>query len=146
MALLSGNSETRSACCGTIDNRFPPFARHAGFTAVLTSIAARLAQAATQAVVRRWRSHRGRTIVRQMLSYDDHILADLDLMRGDLLCAMQTRSGIDPTSRLRLMSIERRTLRRADFTRRADYIASLIPAPFNGRAADKPASKRTEAY
>lgn len=93
-------------------------------------------------IARRWRCHQGRSVVRAMLTLDNSALMDLNLTRGDLLYVLQTRSPIDPTARLRLLSIERRNINKNDHQRRATYIRDLVPSPFHGSVHDQNASRK----
>ena len=63
-----------------------------------------------KAVVRAWRNRRP---VMQMLELDDRMLRDIGLTRGDVTSALASPMATDPSSRLRVMAVERRAGNRA---------------------------------
>lgn len=84
-----------------------------------------------QALMRRARHHQGHRIARQMLDLDESMLQDLGLSRADVRLVLKTRSPLDPTTRLRILSVERRAVQHADQKRRNAYLRALLPCPFN---------------
>jgi uncharacterized protein YjiS (DUF1127 family) len=63
--------------------------------------------------VRGWTAHRHRRVVREMLAFDDHMLADIGLRRGDVTAALAMPTLSDPSTRLRILAVERRAGSRA---------------------------------
>jgi len=121
-----------------------PFTRRAGFTSTIFMVLAHGIKALKQDVARRWKHRQARITVQAMLALDDGVLDDMNLTRGDLLYVLQTRSNLDPTTRLRLLSVERRSLTRRDYRRRAAYIDKLVPA-IPSAANDKKTPNKTDA-
>ncbi|MDR3495430.1 MAG: hypothetical protein P4L82_12595 [Ancalomicrobiaceae bacterium] len=52
--------------------------------------------------------YRGRTVVLKMWAFDDRMLSDIGVTRGDLGAALASDLSTDPTTRLRIMAVERR--------------------------------------
>lgn len=63
--------------------------------------------------VRGWTAHRHRLAVRELLAFDDHMLADIGLRRGDVTSALSMPVLADPSTRLRILAVERRAGTRA---------------------------------
>jgi uncharacterized protein YjiS (DUF1127 family) len=68
------------------------------------------AGAVIKSLVRSWRNRR---VVGDLLEFDDRMLADIGLMRGDVTAALSSPSGTDPSTRLRIFAVERRAGLRA---------------------------------
>lgn len=83
-----------------------------------------------------WTAWRHRRAVRDLLTFDDHMLADIGLTRGDVAAALATRDwSVDPSTRLRILAVERRAGARAQ---RREIVAALSPGvalPERARAA-----------
>lgn len=76
--------------------------------------ALRAAANATVAFVRAtWKARRHRREVIGLLHFDDRALADIGLTRGDLHAVLATSLFEDPSTRLRVLAVERRAARRA---------------------------------
>ena len=67
-----------------------------------------------------------------MLELDEAILGDMSLTKGDLIYVLKSRSQLLPTTRLKLISVQRRAVNRNDSLRRVEYLQSIVPSPFNG--------------
>lgn len=147
MALFSidfGATQTSKAvenCRNFVRNQTVPLAKHAGFTRPFTMVLLKLGQKSVGILKQAWRHHESRATVRSMMALDDAILRDMNISRADLHYVLQSSSDIDPTTRLRLLSLERRTCAHADYRRRADYLSALVPAPYNGGVQNKPTQK-----
>jgi uncharacterized protein YjiS (DUF1127 family) len=90
--------------------------------------AARAAAKATVAVVRTtWKNHRHRRAVRELLHFGDHALADIGLTRGDVVAALTGPLAEDPSTRLRILAVERRAARRAQARERLDTSTGRMP-------------------
>lgn len=59
---------------------------------------------------KRWQSHRTMT---KLVTLDNHMLKDLGLTRGDVRLAASLPYSEDPTTRLKILAIERRASERA---------------------------------
>lgn len=81
-------------------------------SALLATLAGAFANGAA-AFVRVWTAYRHRRVVRELLAFDDHMLADIGLRRGDVTAALALPLGSDPSTRLRILSVERRAGTRA---------------------------------
>lgn len=81
-------------------------------TAPLAAVHGVVAKAAA-AVVRAWTIYRNRRAVGQLLAFDDHMLRDIGLTRGDVAASLAMPHGEDPSTRLRILAVERRAARRA---------------------------------
>eukprot|EP01037_Dinobryon_pediforme_P039532 gene39532-48193_t len=68
-----------------------------------------------------WRSWRNRGPVLRMLEMDDCMLRDIGLTRGDIHSALASPMAIDPSTRLRVMAVERRAGMRAQAKERMAY-------------------------
>ena len=75
------------------------------------------------AIVLRWRAYRNRRAVIGLLDFDDRMLADIGLMRGDVTSALASPRDVDPSTRLRLFAVERRASIRAQARDRARHLA-----------------------
>lgn len=60
-----------------------------------------------------WKARRHRRDVGRLLHLDDVALADIGLARGDVCAALAGSPFDDPSSRLRILAVERRAARRA---------------------------------
>lgn len=60
-----------------------------------------------------WKARRHRRDVGRLLHLDDVALADIGLVRGDVFAALAGSPFDDPSSRLRIIAVERRAARRA---------------------------------
>ena len=78
-----------------------------------------------------------------MLELDNAILDDMSLTRGDLHYVLKNRSQLLPTARLKLISVQRRAVNRNDHMRRAEYLQSIVPTPFNGEV-ERPTMPKTQ--
>lgn len=89
-------------------------------TADRTSIASLFASTAfgvvrsvAAGVTATWRAWRNRKQVVELLEFDDRMLADIGLMRGDVTSALASPLDVDPSTRLRVFAVERRAGMRA---------------------------------
>lgn len=73
-----------------------------------------------------WTAYRNRRDVATLLAFDDHMLADIGLTRGDVTCALASPCGVDPSTRLRIMAVERRAGMRAQARERMDIAKSDV--------------------
>jgi len=64
-------------------------------------------------IARQWRAMRNRRSVSQLLHWDDHMLKDIGVTRGDVLSVMAMPVTKDPSQRLTVLSVERRAALRA---------------------------------
>ena len=60
-----------------------------------------------------WRAAMNRRSVNGLLDWDDRMLSDIGLTRGDVNSALAGRLADDPSTRLRMLSSERRSAIRA---------------------------------
>ena len=103
-------------------------ARPAGFTVHISAMVKWLFSTLHRKVQKYLEHQNNRRIVSEMLQLDDAILADMNLTRADLHQVLATRSKLQPTERLKLLALQRRTINQADAKRRADYLEHLVPA------------------
>lgn len=132
---------------GCVENtQMLPLAKHAGFTNVITSKTFSYVRAVVRKTVRWLKDHqtriRDKQEVRKLLELDAAILDDMCLTKADVHYVLMSRSQILPSTRLKLISVQRRATSRADLEQRARYIEGLIPAPFNGRTRVSDTSAR----
>jgi uncharacterized protein YjiS (DUF1127 family) len=78
-----------------------------------------LTAAALAPIAGLWRSARNRRSVAKLLDWDDRMLRDIGLTRGDVSSVMALPTGQDPSYRLNELSGERRAAIRADARERA---------------------------
>ena len=71
-----------------------------------------------------WRSAHNRRSVAKLLEWDDRMLRDIGLTRGDVCAAMAVPAGKDPSNHLGELSSERRQALRAEARERAELTAS----------------------
>ncbi len=57
---------------------------------------------------RAWTILRHRREVHGLLTFDDHMLRDIGITRGDVVAALVTSGTRDPSTRLRVLAVERR--------------------------------------
>ena len=135
---LNLETQTQTTPCGATHKQTLPLAKHAGFTKVITANVVSLLSMTVRSVMQKWsdyHAHRkDRQEVRNMLELDDAILEDMSLTRGDLHYVLKSRSQLLPTTRLKLISVQRRAVNRNDHIRRAEYLQAIVPSPFNGDA------------
>lgn len=84
-----------------------------GFVSVLLAGVARAGANGVALVVKGWTLHRHRRAVKEVWRLDDHMLRDIGLTRGDVASALATPYGRDPSTRLRILAVERRAGHRA---------------------------------
>lgn len=88
--------------------------------------AAAVVRGAVSVVASLVRSWRNRRVVGDLLEFDDRMLADIGLMRGDVTAALSSPTGTDPSTRLRIFAVERRAgLRAQAIEREAQRAARL---------------------
>lgn len=63
--------------------------------------------------VQAWTAFRHRRAVSNLLAFDDHLLADIGLTRGDVAASLSVGGLGDPSTRLRILAVERRAGTRA---------------------------------
>lgn len=93
--------------------------------AVLLAAAGANLNAAVAFVRAAWKARRHRHEVTRLLAFDDHALRDIGLTRGDVLVSLAGPAFDDPSTRLRILAVERRAARRA----RSREWPSRDPAP-----------------
>ena len=133
---LNLETQTQTTPCGATHKQTLPLAKHAGFTKAITANVVSLLSMTVRSVMQKWsdyHAHRkDRQEVRNMLKLDEAILGDMSLTKGDLLYVLKSRSQLLPTTRLKLISVQRRAVNRNDSLRRVEYLQSIVPSPFNG--------------
>src|SRR5262245_39274898 len=77
-------------------------------------------------VVGLWRSARNRRSVAKLLEWDERMLRNISLTRGDVHSVMALPAGQDPSYRLTELSGERRAALRADALERAGLAAKPV--------------------
>ena len=124
--------------CGATQKQTLPLAKHAGFTKAITTTVVSSLSAVMRRSAQAWSNYfahrKSAQEVRNMLELDDAILKDMSLTRGDLHYVLKSRSQLLPTTRLKLISVQRRAVNRNDHMRRAEYLQTIVPSPFNGEA------------
>lgn len=118
----------------------PPFA-----PASRSARLAALAKAVVATVTAAWRARRNRRVVRDLLAFDDHLLGDIGLTRGDVAAALSTGGLADPSTRLRILAVERRAGARAQRREIAEALSAEEAALAHGladRLADRLAGRR----
>lgn len=73
-----------------------------------------------------WRSARNRRSVAKLLEWDERMLRDIGLTRGDVHSVMALPASQDPSYRLSELSSERRAALRADALERAGLVSRTI--------------------
>ena len=134
---LGLNAQTpTTAPFGAAQKQALPLAKHAGFTKAITAAVVSSLSVVMRKSAEAWSdylAHRKSTQeVRNMLELDNTILDDMSLTRGDLHYVLKNHSQLLPTTRLKLISVQRRAVNRNDHMRRAEYLQSIVPTPFNG--------------
>ena len=121
---------------GAAQKQALPLAKHAGFTKAITATVVASLSAVMRRSVQAWSDYfahrKSAQEVRTMLELDNAILDDMSLTRGDLHYVLKSRSQLLPTTRLKLISVQRRAVNRNDHIRRAEYLQAIVPSPFNG--------------
>jgi uncharacterized protein YjiS (DUF1127 family) len=69
-----------------------------------------------------WHALRNRRSVAKLLDWDDRMLRDIGLTPGDVRAVMATPVGEDPSLRLSILSVERRTAVRATAHERLSHV------------------------
>jgi uncharacterized protein YjiS (DUF1127 family) len=87
-----------------------------------------------------WRSAQNRRSVAKLLDWDERMLRDIGLTRGDVSAVMALPAGQDPSYRLSELSGERRAAIRAEARERAGLVA-----PFR-RNSRRPPSLPSRSY
>lgn len=80
-----------------------------GFFAVIAAATATVGRA----VINVLRALMHRRTVLEMASFDDRMLSDIGLTRGDVHAALSLPVDMDPSARLRILAVERRAGNRA---------------------------------
>lgn len=106
-----------------------PQSKSLSVAAVLVAI--RAAGYAVVAFVRTtWKARSNRRRVGSMLDFDDHMLRDIGLTRGDVVASLSGPTFDDPSTRLRVLAVERRAGARAQARERMEqWPANDLPAP-----------------
>ena len=135
---LDLNTQPQTSPRGATPKQTLPLAKHAGFTKAITANVVSLLSKVMRQGMQSWSDymarHKSRQEVRNMLELDAAILDDMSLTKGDLNYVLKSRSQLLPTTRLKLISVQRRAVNRNDHLRRAEYLQSLVPSPFRGEA------------
>ena len=77
-----------------------------------------LAEAGAAHVIALWHARKNRRSVARLLEWNDHMLRDIGLTRGDVGSALASRLTDDPSNRLSAFSRERRFAARASAVER----------------------------
>jgi uncharacterized protein YjiS (DUF1127 family) len=104
------------------------------FTTEPASVGARFRQIVEgrlAAIARVWQAARNRRRVAKLLDWDDHMLGDIGLTKGDVYSAMVAPLGEDPSRRLSVLSVERRAAIRAEARERLAIAKRPSPARRN---------------
>lgn len=104
--------------------------------ASLTSAVVALVKGAASFVRAAWISRRNRREVAWLLHLDDHMLADIGLTHGDVVASLIATEPMfgDPSTRLRVLAVERRAGLRAQARER---LFEQAPAPHARRSLDR---------
>lgn len=89
---------------------------------------------------RAWTKRRNRRAVVTLLDLDDRMLADIGLRRGDVVAVLAGSGHDDPSTRLRILSVERRAGRRA---MQREALAAMNPASVLPPPMPKPTASRS---
>ena len=89
------------------------FSKSPARVAVLLAAAGANLNAAVVFVRAAWKARRHRREVTRLLAFDDHALRDIGLTRGDVLVSLAGPAFDDPSTRLRILAVERRAARRS---------------------------------
>ena len=104
-----------------------------GIASVLLAGVARAVANGAALVGKAWTLHRHRRAVRELWRVDDHMLRDIGLTRGDVAAALSLPLDKDPSTRLRVLAVERRAAHRAQ---RREAIAAVHAAAQTGGDTD----------
>ncbi len=77
-----------------------------------------------------WKARRHRREVTRLLAFEDHVLADIGLTRGDVAACLASSPLEDPSTRLRILAVERRAGRRAQAL---EHAARSVPTSIRSR-------------
>lgn len=80
-----------------------------------------------------WKARRHRREVVLLLAFDDHALADIGLTRGDVHVCLAGPVFDDPSTRLRVLAVERRAARRAQAREHVEHLAMDGPVSISTR-------------
>lgn len=94
----------------------------------ITLAAALAGRGVVRAVKSAYKRHRDRRMLREMLHWNNHLLADIGLEREDIRQALATGGSLEPTRRLQVIAVERRATARFD-ARRALRLAAVDGNP-----------------
>lgn len=113
-------------------------------SSLVSAVLAAASGAAVTAVAnlgRAWTAHRHRRVVRDLLAFDDHMLRDIGLTRGDVTASLAMPVLSDPSTRLRILAVERRAGFRAQ---RRETIAALKATGSGNQDPANPATVRID--
>lgn len=105
------------------------------FVSVLLAGVARAASNGAALVAKAWTLTRHRRAVRELWRLDDHMLRDIGLTRGDVAAALALPLDKDPSTRLRILAVERRAAHRAQ--RREAIAAAHAGAQADGDTGNR---------
>ena len=88
----------------------------------ITFAAASAGRAVVRFVTTAYQRRHNRIMLRELLTWDDHMLADIGIMRADIHCALASGARLEPTRRLQVMAVERRATAMSDARRRVDTV------------------------
>ena len=95
---------------------------------VTVAVVLRALRAGANAVATRvraaWTARRHRREVANLLVFDERALRDIGLTRGDILVCLAGPTFDDPSTRLRILAVERRAGRRAQLAEWSSEIAA----------------------
>ncbi|MBB4304128.1 uncharacterized protein YjiS (DUF1127 family) [Rhodobium orientis] len=102
--------------------------RSSSFLSRLADTSASALTALGAYAVRRWRIHRNRREVRQLLDWNAHSLKDIGLTPMDVRLAASMPGSVDSSTRLRILAVERRAGERAQARERMAEMRRLEAA------------------
>jgi uncharacterized protein YjiS (DUF1127 family) len=120
-----------------------PMTQSHGFVSALLAGLARAAANGPALLAKGVTLHRHRRAVRDLWRLDDHMLRDIGLTRGDVASALASPMGTDPTTRLRILAVERRAAHRAQ--RREAIAEAQGGRPLDGAPGRTPTADRQTA-
>ncbi len=90
-----------------------------------------------------WKARRNRRAVTDLLRFDDHALADIGLTRGDVAAVLAGPALEDPSTRLRILAVERRAAKQAQLREWWDADHGSRVVPFRAAALSESVAVRT---
>ncbi|WP_407048322.1 DUF1127 domain-containing protein [Methyloraptor flagellatus] len=109
---------------------------HSRTSAAAVAAVIRVATKAVNTIAAYWNAHMRRREVRELLGWNDHMLKDIGITRGDVASAYASPYPVDPTARLKIMAVERRAAAREQARERL-RAADERPSQANSSASDR---------